>query len=83
MLRYPFPSSALQPARPCIGLMGPSHPENHEASFPDPVERLAPRSQYSVKSGYKRIFYECKALWVHRSWPADVAESGQHYRCAR
>ena len=51
MLRYLFPSFALQPARLCIGAMGHSHPENHGASLSDPSERLAPRSQGSVESG--------------------------------
>ena len=29
--------------------------KNHEASFPDPVERLAPRSQYSYRDPYPSI----------------------------
>ena len=55
----------------CVGAMGHSHPENHGASLPDLHERLAPRSQDSVKSGCQRVFNESKALWVNRDQPAD------------
>ena len=51
--RVSFSSSALQPAKPCIGPAWHSHPENHVAICSDAVERLAPASQHEVESGYQ------------------------------
>ena len=48
-----LPCSALQPARACKRLGHHSQPDNHGAICPDPVARLAPRSQGRVDSGYR------------------------------
>ena len=47
-----LPCSALQPARACKRHGRHSQPDNHDAICPDPVARLAPRSQGRVDSGY-------------------------------